>query len=62
MTDICPGCNSPLNIHSPLKINQSVTCSNCGLEQEVVWLYPLELVKVLEYHAEQTPKPDNNEQ
>ena len=30
----------------PLEINQQVVCSNCGLELEVIWLYPLELASV----------------
>lgn len=46
MSDKCPVCKTPLAIRTPLEIKQSVVCGNCGLELEVVWLYPLELAKV----------------
>jgi lysine biosynthesis protein LysW len=52
MTSKCPTCKSPLQLETPLEINQQVICSNCGLELDVVWLYPLELAKVIDY------KPD----
>lgn len=42
----CPVCNSSLQFTKPVEINTRVVCSNCGLELEVVWLYPLELAKV----------------
>jgi lysine biosynthesis protein LysW len=54
MTERCPTCKTPLNLKSPLEINQSVICDNCGLELEVVWLYPLELAKVINYRPDPT--------
>jgi lysine biosynthesis protein LysW len=36
----------------PVEINQQVVCSNCGLELEVIWLYPLELAKVINYRPD----------
>lgn len=54
MTQLCPACKNELELEVPLKINQSVVCSTCGLELEVIWLYPLELAKVLSYHSDPT--------
>ena len=56
MTKSCPTCKTPLEIKSPLEINQSVICPHCGLEMEVVWLYPLELAKVIDYKPDQKRK------
>ena len=52
MSSRCPTCQTPLQMEKPIEINQQVMCSNCGLELEVVWLYPLELAKIIHY------KPD----
>ncbi len=52
MTELCPVCKSRLDLENPLRINQSIICSNCGLELEVIWLYPLELAKVLSYNPD----------
>jgi lysine biosynthesis protein LysW len=46
MSKKCPVCNSMLHLTQPVEINQQVVCANCGLELEVVWLYPLELARV----------------
>lgn len=46
MSKKCPVCNSMLNLPQPVEINQQVICENCGLELEVIWLYPLELARV----------------
>jgi lysine biosynthesis protein LysW len=54
MSNRCPTCHSILDLERPIEINQQVLCSNCGLELEVIWLYPLELAKVISY------KPDPN--
>ena len=54
MTKICPTCGTSLDLKGPLEINQSVICSNCGLELEVIWLYPLELAKVATYNPDPT--------
>jgi lysine biosynthesis protein LysW len=35
-----------LYLTQPVEINQQVVCANCGLELEVIWLYPLELARV----------------
>lgn len=59
MTKPCPTCNSPLELKSPLEINQSVICSSCGLELEVIWLYPLELAKVATYNPDPTKRKKN---
>lgn len=56
MTRKCPACNSDLQLQHPVTINQQVICTNCGLELEVVWLYPLELAKVLEFKQDPTRK------
>jgi len=52
MKQLCPACKNELVLDIPLKINQSVVCSTCGLELEVIWLYPLELAKVLSYQPD----------
>ena len=52
MSSRCPTCQTPLQMEKPIEINQQVMCSNCGLELEVVWLYPLELAKIINH------KPD----
>lgn len=52
MSRKCPVCNSDLVFETPISLNQQVTCQICGLELEVVWLYPLELAKVI------SKKPD----
>ncbi len=52
----CPTCKSQLTLETPIEINQSVICPNCGLELEVVWLYPLELAKILNYKPDGTKK------
>jgi lysine biosynthesis protein LysW len=49
MSNYCPRCKAPLNIPTPVEIKQQVTCENCGMELEVVWLYPLELARVIGY-------------
>ncbi len=46
MSKKCPICSSMLPLKQPVEINQLVVCANCGLELEVVWLYPLELARV----------------
>lgn len=56
MSKKCPVCNSSLQMPLPVEINQLVVCSNCGVELEVVWLYPLELAKV------STPQTDQKKQ
>ena len=55
MTEKCPICNSFLEINKPIAINQSTTCPKCGLEQVVIWLYPLELAKALSTKADSSP-------
>lgn len=52
MTELCPVCKSRLDLENPLRINQSIICSKCGLELEVIWLYPLELAKVLSFNPD----------
>ena len=59
MTEICPVCNAILELKNPLRINQSIICSDCGLELEVIWLYPLELAKVLSYNPDRTRQTKN---
>jgi len=59
MTKLCPTCNTPLLLNSPLEIHQSIVCSNCGLELEVVWLYPLELAKVVSYKEDSTKQKND---
>jgi len=54
MASICPTCKTALQIETPIHINQQVICPNCGLELEVVWLYPLELAKILNYKPDPT--------
>jgi lysine biosynthesis protein LysW len=49
MSNYCPRCKAPLNIPTPVEIKQQVTCENCGMELEVVWLYPLELARVISF-------------
>ena len=56
MTEECPACKTHLEIKGSLEINQSIICSNCGIELEVIWLYPLELAKVLSYKPDSTRK------
>jgi lysine biosynthesis protein LysW len=56
MSKKCPVCNSDLQLKYPVTVNQQVICTNCGLELEVIWLYPLELAKVLNYKADPTKK------
>jgi len=46
MTTKCPDCHSEINYRPPIQLNQLFTCSNCGLELEVIWLYPLEFAKI----------------
>jgi len=57
MTKKCPICNSFLEIKKPIEIYQSITCPKCGLEQVVIWLYPLELAKVLNTNPDSSPGP-----
>lgn len=45
MSTKCPICKCTLKYALPVEINQLLICSNCGVELEVVWLYPLELVR-----------------
>ena len=52
MAELCPVCKTKLDLQNPLRINQSIICSNCDLELEVIWLYPLELAKVLSYNPD----------
>ena len=54
MSKKCPVCNSMLHISQPIEINQQVVCANCGLELEIVWLYPLELARVSGPAAEES--------
>jgi lysine biosynthesis protein LysW len=58
MSKQCPVCNSDLRIERPVEINQQVICSSCGMELVVIWLYPLELAKVLSYRADLDRKKD----
>ena len=57
MPEKCPTCNTILKINRPIEINQSIICPMCGLEQVVIWLYPLELTKVLNYNSDPSPDP-----
>ena len=56
MTEKCPTCKTLLQLEPPLEINQTVICSNCGMELEIIWLYPLELAKVLSYNPDPSRK------
>jgi lysine biosynthesis protein LysW len=56
MSRKCPFCNIDLPLQNPLELKQQVICPNCGLELEVVWLYPLELAKVLDYKLDPNRK------
>ena len=51
MSEKCPACNTALPIKYPMNINQLVICSNCDQKLEVVWIYPLELVRIMDYQA-----------
>jgi lysine biosynthesis protein LysW len=62
MTELCPVCGKKLVFETPLKINQSVICSNCGLELEVIWLYPLELAKVLSNKSNPEKQNENSKE
>jgi lysine biosynthesis protein LysW len=56
MTRKCPVCNLDILIQDPVELHQQVICPNCDLELEVVWLYPLELAKVLDYQSDPNKK------
>ena len=56
MTRKCPVCNLDLPIQNPVELHQQVICPNCELELEVVWLYPLELAKVLDDKSDPNKK------
>ena len=43
MSAKCPNCNYSMQFSRLMEINHLVICSNCGVELEVVWLYPLTL-------------------
>jgi len=58
MSKKCPICNCALQLSEPIEINHLVVCSNCGAELEVVWLYPLEFVKVTNPNLNPNPNPN----
>lgn len=58
MSRKCPDCDTALPLSTPLEINQQVVCPNCGLELEVIWLYPLELAKVISSRESEKGKKD----
>ena len=39
----CPECSAVINIELPSEIGQQVTCLQCGLLLEIIWLFPIEL-------------------
>ena len=49
MASKCPVCDAPIEKKDQLMLYQSVTCSKCGLELEVISINPLKLVHLLDY-------------
>ena len=45
----CPVCDTPFEKMIQLELFQSIICSKCGLELEVISINPLKLANLLDY-------------
>ena len=44
----CPECGEPVEFQEDAKVGSRIVCTECGVELEVLSLYPLEIDYVLE--------------
>lgn len=61
MTISCGSCRQTITLPNPLEIGRVLTCSRCQAEQEVVWLFPLELMPVKKVSFPDQGKMDREE-
>jgi lysine biosynthesis protein LysW len=40
---LCPSCVASIHIHDNTKIGKLLTCSECRIVREVIWMDPVEL-------------------
>lgn len=48
MKSSCVSCRQTITMPDPLEIGVVLTCPHCRVKQEIVWLFPLELMLVPE--------------
>jgi alpha-aminoadipate carrier protein LysW len=44
----CPECGEPVGLREDVKVGERIVCVDCGVDLEVLSLYPLEIDYVLE--------------